>query len=450
MVRLRNCLIINTSIDMNETPKVTVIIPVKDRKDYLYHTLRTCTAQDYENFEIIVADDASTDGTQDMVRKMAAMDSRITLIDRPERVGMRDNFEDALSRITDGYVLALGGDDGILPRGISRMVRKFKETGTKLMTWSTPEYAYPMDYWPNGHFSIPYRNKSHWVNSREYHARQTTMLAYINDKECPMFYIKGAVHISLVNAVKARTSDGRFYSCPTPDGYSGIVLAGEVDRYYYSEEPFTINGVSPSSQGIAYVRKDKKAVENSKEFFKFSENKMMHPVLASQPYSPLLSLMTVDYLMTAKDLPEWKGFVPEIDFKEVLRKGIGEMARSYADNRMERELLIMEEIAKLHNIVDEYHDMLRKAKKYAVSRMDYKTAITKERIYFDVCEVDVHNIFDASYAAYDLYKLKDKLGLKFYIKAFKRSLEIYRMKKSVYRGDFSEELKMLENTNKEK
>ena len=82
--------------------------------------------------------------------------------------------------------------------------------------------------------------------------------------------------------------------------------------------------------------------------------------------------------------------------------------------------------------------------------MDYKTAITKERIYLDVCEVDVHNIFDASYAAYDLYKLKDKLGLKFYLKAFKRSLEIYRMKKSVYRGDFSEELKMLENTNKEK
>ena len=433
---------------MEQKPKVTVIIPVKDRKEYLYHTLRTCMAQDYENFEIIVADDASTDGTKEMVRNLASADSRITFIDRPVRFGMRENFEDALSRIKEGYVFALGGDDGVMPNGISRMIKKIQETGTKLMTWAIPEYAYPMDYWPNGTFSIYYRKGSYWVNSSEYLARQTKMLMYINDKECPMFYIKGVVHISLIEKVKSRSVNGKFYSCPTPDGYSGIVLAGEVDKYYFSDEPFTINGVSPASQGIAYVRKDEKAVANSNEFFRFSEDKMMHPVLASQPYSPLLSLMTVDYLMTAKDLPGWKGDFPEIDFKEVRRKGINEMSRSYADNRIERELKIMEEIAKQHGIVQEYHDMLRNAKKYAVSRMDYKTAITRERLYIDVCDLDIHNIFDASYAAYNIYKMKEKFGWKFYLKAFKHSLELYRMKKSKIRGDFSEELKMLESINK--
>lgn len=430
---------------MESNPKVTVIIPVKDRKEYLYHTLRTCIAQDYENLEIIVADDASTDGTQDMVSEMVQMDSRITLIARPERIGMRDNFEDALSRVTEGYVMALGGDDGILPRGISRMVSKFQETGTKLLTWSPSNYIYPMEDYPNGHFSIYNRNNSHWVDSKEYLMRQTKILAYINDEDCPMFYVKGAAHISLIEQVKSRTPDGRFYSCPTPDGYSGIVLSGEIDKFFFSSEAYTIYGGSPSSQGLSYVRKDKKAVEDSKEFFKFSESKMMHPVLASQPYSPLLSLMTVDYLMTAKDLPGWKGVVPEIDFKDVLRKGIGEMARSYADNRMERELLIMEEIAKQHNIVEEYHNMLRVAKKYAISRMDYKTAITRNRLYIDVLELDIHNIFDASYAAYNICNLKRKFGWKFYLKAFMRSLEIYRLKRQKIRGDFSEELKMLES-----
>ncbi len=429
--------------NMGEQPKVSLIIPVKDRKDYLYHTLRTCMAQDYENFEIIVADDASTDGTKDMVRAMAAMDSRITFIDRPVRVGMRDNFEDALSRIKEGYVIALGGDDGIQPRGISRMVAKFQETGAKLMVWSPPEYAYPMDYYPNGHFSINYRAVDHWVLSKDYLARQPKNLDYISDIECPMFYIRGAAHICLIEQVKSRTTDGRFYSCPTPDGYSGIVLSGEVEKFYFSGESFTINGVSPASQGIAYIKKDKDAVENSKEFFKFSENKMMHPILASQPYSPLLSLMTVDYLMTAKDLPGWKGEFPEIDMKEALRKGIGEMARSYDDSRMKRELLIMEEIAKQHNIVEEYHKMLREAKKYAVSRMDYKTAITRQRLYIDVLDLDIHNVFDASYAAYNVFLLKNKFGLKFYMKAFMRSLEVYRLKKTKIRGDFSAELEFL-------
>lgn len=430
---------------MGEQPKVSLIIPVKDRKDYLYHTLRTCMAQDYENFEIIVADDASTDGTKDLVRAMAAMDSRITFIDRPVRVGMRDNFEDALSRIKEGYVMALGGDDGIMPSGISRMVMKFKETGAKLMTWSPPDYVYPNEDYPNGHFSIYYKNNSHWVSSKDYLARQPRLLNYLDDIECPMFYVKGAAHISLIEKVKSRTEDGRFYSCPTPDGYSGIVLAGEVDKFYFSAESFTLFAGSPSSQGVAYKRKDKQAVENSKEFFKFSESKMMHPVLASQPYSPLMSLMTVDYLMTAKDLPGWSGDFPTIDFKRVLKEGIAEMARGYDDGRMKRELLIMEEIAKQHNIVEEYHEMLRTAKKFAVSRMDYKTAITRQRLYIDVLDLDVHNVFDASYAAYNIIRLKGKFGWYFYIKAFIRALEVYRLKRTKIRGDFSAELEFLLN-----
>ena len=169
----------------------------------------------------------------------------------------------------------------------------------------------------------------------------------------------------------------------------------------------------------------------------------MHPILASQPYSPLLSLMTVDYLMTAKDLPGWKGEFPEIDMKLALSRGIAEMARSYDDSRMKRELLIMEEIAKQHGIVEEYHEMLRNAKKYAVSRMDYKTAITRQRLYIDVLDLDIHNVFDASYAAYNIIRLKSKFGWKFYLKAFMRALEVYRLKKTKIRGDFSAELDFL-------
>lgn len=428
---------------MENDPKVTLIIPVKDRKEYLYHTLRTCMAQDYQNFEVIVADDASTDGTQDMVRNLAQSDSRITLIDRPVRIGMRDNFEDALSRIKEGYVMAMGGDDGILPSGILRMVRIFQQTGTELLTWCPPEYAYPIECWPNGHFSIYYRKGSYWVDSKEYLERQTKILAYINDKECPMFYVKGAAHISLIEKVKSRSKDGRFYSCPTPDGYSGIVLSGEVEKFYFSEEPFSIYGVSPSSQGIVYTKKDKNSVESSKEFFKFSQGHTMHRVLAFQPYSPLLSLMTVDYLMTAKDLPGWSGHFPEIDFKEVIRKGIGEIARSYDDEKIMRELFILEEIAKLHNLSDFYHGCLKDMKKFAYSRMDYKTAITKERLYIDVLSLDIHNIFDAAYAAQNVYKLKFSLGIMFYLKALIHSLSIYRKKRSVVRGDFLKELALL-------
>jgi glycosyltransferase involved in cell wall biosynthesis len=429
---------------MEDNPKVTVIIPVKDRKEYLFHTLRSCMAQDYRNFEVIVADDASTDGTQEMVRNLSLADNRITLIDRPVRLGMRDNFEDALSRIKEGYVMAIGGDDGIMPHGISRMVSKFKETGVKLLTWNPPLFEYPSSIRKNGRFSVSRVKGDYMVKSAAYLARQPQLLNYLDDKECPMFYVKGAAHISLVKKVKSRTKDGRFYSCPTPDGYSGIVLAGEVEEFYFSQEPYTLYGISPSSQGLAYTLKDKKAKENSMEFFKFSETQSMHRELASQPYSPLLALMTVDYLMTAKDLPGWGGTFPDIDYKEVLRKSLLEMSHSYDDSRMQREIYILDAIAKQHGLQNYYHELLRTMKKYSPCPVEYKTAISRERIYIDSQMLGLCDICDASYAAENFIRLKPYLDLKFYWHAVIRSLKV-RFSKKIVRGDFSSELRILKS-----
>ena len=62
-------------------PLFTVIIPQKDRAEYLIHTLRTCIIQDYPNFEIIVSDDCSVDESVEVVRKMIKIDSRIKLFE---------------------------------------------------------------------------------------------------------------------------------------------------------------------------------------------------------------------------------------------------------------------------------------------------------------------------------------------------------------------------------
>ena len=57
--------------EKTEYPLFTVIIPQKDRVEYLEHTLRTCMIQDYPNLEFIVADDCSEDGSVEMVKRLA-------------------------------------------------------------------------------------------------------------------------------------------------------------------------------------------------------------------------------------------------------------------------------------------------------------------------------------------------------------------------------------------
>ena len=144
------------------------------------------------------------------------------------------------------------------------------------------------------------------IKSKDFLNKISKTFFYLVD-DCPMFYIKGVVSTELVDRVKKRTKDGCFYYCPTPDGFSGVVLAGEVEDYAYTFEPLSIGGNTRKSQGQNYMRTDKKSREESEQFFNDSIRRTMHAELASQQYSPLITLMTADYLLTAKDLPGWPG-----------------------------------------------------------------------------------------------------------------------------------------------
>ena len=126
-----------------EYPKFTVIIPQKNRAEYLGYTLQTCMAQDYPNFEVVVSDDCSDDNSVEVIKSKAEIDSRIKLFAHSNHLGMRDNFEFALNQVKSGFVIALGGDDGLVPGAIWKMYNIIQETGTPLLTWSTAGFTYP-------------------------------------------------------------------------------------------------------------------------------------------------------------------------------------------------------------------------------------------------------------------------------------------------------------------
>jgi glycosyltransferase involved in cell wall biosynthesis len=129
---------------MNEVkPLFTIIIPTKDRAFYLVDTIRTCINQNYKNLEIIISDDASSDNTKELVEELVNNDKRVKYIRRDIPLGMRLNFEKTLELVKPGFVLALGGDDGLMPYAIEDMWQIFKKTNQQLLTWEPPTYVYP-------------------------------------------------------------------------------------------------------------------------------------------------------------------------------------------------------------------------------------------------------------------------------------------------------------------
>ncbi len=382
--------------------------------------------QDYDNLVVVVADDGSTDDTRGMVMELAQKDARIQYHQNPLHPGMRDNFEYGLDQASEGYVIALGGDDGLMPNAITGMLDVLQQTGLEMLAWAAPLYAYPGVRGEDGQLMLYHPKKDKIVSSREFLKRQAEHLQYLGDIESPMFYVKGAVSTRLIRQVKARHPNGRFYQCPTPDGYSGIVLAGEVDQYAFSGHPFALYGLSPTSQGLNYLANDEKAKSNSDSFFKAVESVPMHEQLARQPYSPLIGLMTADYLLTAKDLAGWPGPTPAIDYRKLIDVCIAELSHGlYGEDRLMRELHILQAIARQHGLESHLLDRLNRSHRKKAKRPFTGNGINPRAIFMDASRLHVHNIVDAAHAAQHLIPFYSNLMPGRLLAAIRNSLNYF-------------------------
>ncbi|MGQ9818869.1 MAG: FkbM family methyltransferase [Candidatus Kapaibacteriales bacterium] len=109
-------------------PLVTIFIPVYNREKYLAETLDSLLSQTYKNFEIIIADDGSTDGTLLIARNYAMKDSRIKVYSFPHR-GEVYTRNDAIQRANPitKYFMNHDSDDISLPTKLEKLVKYLEE-----------------------------------------------------------------------------------------------------------------------------------------------------------------------------------------------------------------------------------------------------------------------------------------------------------------------------------
>lgn len=404
-------------------PLFSVIIPQKNRAEYLIHTLRTCMIQDYPNFEVIVSDDCSEDDSVEVARRLAQQDSRIKVFAHAHHLGMRDNFEFALNQVKEGYVMALGGDDGLVPGCIWKMYHLIQETGRQLITWRSAHYIYPDEKGGKSKFIISRKKQKHYqiIKSEDFLNKIASTFHYMVD-ECPMFYIKGVASMDLVNRVRSRTPDSCFYYCPTPDGFSGVVLAGEVEDYIYTIEPLSITGMTPKSQGLAYKKTDERSKKEAQEFFNDNIRRTMHKDLASQQYSPLVTLMTADYLLTARDLPGWPGKFQMFKYEDLIKATFQLLEKNPFENEvLIRELKILKEIAKQHGLLDLFNQLLKTTKRKLVRTEVFDGfIITPNSIMYEGTNLSINNIFDAAVATPFAYHQYQRINIKELFKVMRR------------------------------
>jgi glycosyltransferase involved in cell wall biosynthesis len=94
-------------------PLVSIGIPTYNRGALLHRSIDSALSQDFENIEIIISDNASTDETPQVCKSYCARDRRIKYIRQPTNVGPTTNFNEALKHASGLFFMWLGDDDWI-------------------------------------------------------------------------------------------------------------------------------------------------------------------------------------------------------------------------------------------------------------------------------------------------------------------------------------------------
>ena len=105
---------------------VSVIMPTYNRARSLPRAVRSVLAQTYESWELIVADDGSTDTTREVLESLKSGDSRIKILFLGKNQGVSSARNAALKEAQGEYVAFLDSDDEWLPEKLEKQVRFFE------------------------------------------------------------------------------------------------------------------------------------------------------------------------------------------------------------------------------------------------------------------------------------------------------------------------------------
>lgn len=116
-------------------PLVSVIVPAYNCSDTIGYVLESLQAQTYQDIEVLVVDDASTDGTAQIVHRFSAVDPRIRLLSLEANSGPFIARNRALSVAAGEYVTNQDSDDWAHPQKIALAAAELQKDPSIVATW---------------------------------------------------------------------------------------------------------------------------------------------------------------------------------------------------------------------------------------------------------------------------------------------------------------------------
>ncbi|MFC0438623.1 glycosyltransferase family 2 protein [Kutzneria buriramensis] len=124
-------------------PLVSVGLPVYNGVERIEAVVRSVLGQDHADLELVISDNASTDGSEELCRSLAAEDERIVYHRNPVNVGLLNNFVGAIRLGRGEFFRWVGDDDWLAPNCVSRGLDAFAEDPRLVLVTSQVDYTGP-------------------------------------------------------------------------------------------------------------------------------------------------------------------------------------------------------------------------------------------------------------------------------------------------------------------
>lgn len=232
-------------------PSITVLIPTRERAGTLPVPLESCLAQEYENLEILVSDNCSTDETAEVIAEFQQRDPRVRSVRTPSRVSMRANFEFGITHATGDYLIIIGDDDAVMPGGIAQLAQIIIDhPNIDAFGWTSCFYYYPKSVHDIEHslfFSLrgelDVRDSRLWL--------QKVLSGKANFTQLAMPY-HGCLSARLYDQIKGDKET--FIYSNVPDVYLTISAASLTEQQIRIPSPITLLGSSSKGNGSSLAQ----------------------------------------------------------------------------------------------------------------------------------------------------------------------------------------------------
>jgi glycosyltransferase involved in cell wall biosynthesis len=298
-------------------PFFSVLMPTRNRAFLLRSALASAVDHKFQDYEIIVSDNNSTDDTRAVVEEFIKSSNKIKYVNPGRDLSMCDNWEYVLSQADGRYVIYLCDDDALTPDTLSYIHELLEHFQIEVLVWRSGGYNHP---------DLPDKNRlSFTYNFGSGELFEVTSAPVISAL-CRFDWsangivpkmLNCAVSKAAIDACRQRT--GEFFVPPYPDFSAVGQLLSTNRSYYFIDLPLYVAGASLSSNaGIVFDRKKK----HDDYLALFRRN-----LLEGVPYQ-------MRYLNNSYFYATWRffqraypeGFTAEIDMEAYLKSLFAELA----------------------------------------------------------------------------------------------------------------------------